>query len=426
MAGAANSQRAWIHTVRWKIALLLSTAIAISYVDRQTLPVAISAIQRDIAVSNTQFAQLQAAFLLAYALMYAAGGRLADAAGTRLGLLLMMVGWSLACAGHALAAGFWTLAVSRFLLGAAEGGGFPAATKAVAEWFPARERSMAMGIIHAGSSAGSVIAPPVIALILSLANWRWAFLLPAAAGLLWTVWWLRSYFPPAQHTRLTAAERECIAEVIEAQPSSKAGVQWAAVLAYPQVWGLFAAKFLYDAAFYFYLFWIPKYLFDARGFDTKSVGYFAWIPYAAHGIGGLAGGWVSSWLIRRGWPLNASRKAALGVSAAIMPVVFFVTKSPVELAILLLSLAFFGQAVTSTIIMTLPADLFPQRAVGSVAGFLGMGGSFGGIVFGLVTGYLLDHRFGYSAIFALVSSFHLIAFSIILLTVRTVREVELS
>jgi ACS family hexuronate transporter-like MFS transporter len=189
--------------LRWKIAVLISAAIAISYFDRQTVPVAIAAIQRDIPISNTQFSQLQAAFLIAYALMYAGGGRLLDALGTRRGFALIMVWWSLACAAHGLANGFAALVVFRLLLGMGEGGGFPAATKAVAEWFPARERSLAMGIINAGTAVGAVLAPPAIAAIITLAGWRWVFLVVGVLGLAWTVWWLRDYFPaavPATHS----------------------------------------------------------------------------------------------------------------------------------------------------------------------------------------------------------------------------------
>ncbi len=391
---------------RWRIALLISAAIAISYLDRQTLPVAIAAIQRDIPISNTQFSQLQAAFLVAYAVMYAGGGRLIDLLGTRQGFLVIMIFWSLACAAHGLATGFLALGACRFLLGMGEGGGFPAATKAVAEWFPARERSTAMGMINAGTAVGAVLAPPAIAAVIAAANWRWVFLLAGAAGLLWTLWWRHDYRPPARPPE-------------EEGP----GVSWLRLFSFAEVWGLVLGKFLSDAAWYFYLFWLPKYLYDVRGFDTKQVGYYAWIPYAAAGVGSLAGGWYSSWLLGRGKSLNFSRKAALGLSAAVMPLIVFVTRSPVELAIVLFSIAFFGQQSWSTLVMILPADLFPRRVVASVAGLVGFGGAMGGVVFNLVAGYLLDHGFGYTTVFTLVGTFHVIAYGLILLTVRRVGPV---
>jgi len=231
-------------SLRWQIALLISAAIAISYLDRQTLPVAIAAIQRDIPINNTQYSQLQVAFLLAYAVMYAGGGKLIDVLGTRRGFLWIMLFWSLACASHGLAAGFGMLAVSRFLLGVGEGGGFPAATKAVSEWFPVRERSTAMGIINAGTAAGAVIAPPAIAIVIQYLGWRWVFFLCGAVGLLWALYWLREYFAPAQHPKLSAQERNEIEEVFVAQSKEKADVSWFNLFAFPEVWGLVLVSFL--------------------------------------------------------------------------------------------------------------------------------------------------------------------------------------
>ena len=409
--------------LRWRIALLIGAAIAISYFDRQTLPVAITAIQRDIPVTNTQFSWLQSAFLIAYGLMYAGGGKLLDVLGTKRGMTVIMVWWSLACASHGLAAGFGLLAASRFLLGMGEGGGFPAATKGVAEWFPMSERSTAMGIINAGTSVGAVVAPPAIALILGAASWRWVFFISGAIGLLWVAWWRRSYFPPGRHPRLRSAEREEIREALTDRGTEGGRIPWLRLLGFRQVWGLVLAKFLSDAAWYFYLFWLPKYLYDVRGFDTKKVGIYAWIPYAAAGLGCLAGGWLSSRLIRNGRSLNAARKITLGASAAVMPLIFFVTRAPVEVAIVLFSIAFFGQQSWSTIIMTLPADIFPRSAVGSVAGLVGFGGAMGGVVFGQVVGRILDSGLGYGPVFGIVSAFHVLAFLIVLAAIPVVKPV---
>ncbi len=406
--------------LRWQLAGLISAAIAISYFDRQTLPVAVQAIQREIPISNTQFSQLQAAFLIAYALMYAGGGKLIDVLGTRVGFVLVMLWWSLACASQGLATSVAFFAVSRFLLGMGEGGGFPAATKAIAEWFPVRERSTAMGLVNAGTAVGGVLAPPLIAVVLGALDWRWMFFLSGGLGLAWSVWWLRSYFSPATHPRLGNEERQLITEVREPKQEGGAGISWIGLFRFPQVWGLVTAKFLSDAAWYFYLFWLPKYLYDVRRFDTKEVGYYAWIPYAASGLGSVTGGWFSSLLIRRGHSLDRARKVALGASAAVMPLIFFVTQSPVQVAIVLFSIAFAGQQSWSTLVMIVPADIFPQRTVGSVAGLVGFGGAMGGVVFGLVVGYLLDHGFGYEVVFGLVGTFHVIAFCIILLLVRKI------
>ena len=410
--------------LRWKMALLITAAIAISYFDRQTLPIAIRAIQREIPVTNTQFSHLQAAFLAAYALMYAGSGKLIDTLGTRKGFLLIMIWWSLACASQGLATSVPILAVSLFLLGMGEGGGFPAATKAMAEWFPTRERSTAMGLMNAGTAVGAVAAPPLIALTLAHLSWRWVFFLAGAVGLVWTLWWIKDYQPAALHPRLSAEERQQLAEVLAPKVKSDESIRWIDLFRYPQVCGLVFAKFLSDAAWYFYIFWLPKYLYDVHHFDTKQVGYYAWIPYAAAGVGSLLGGWFSSRLIQRGFSLNMSRKIALGVSAAVMPSILLVMHSPVQFAIVLFSIAFAGQQSWSTLVMTLPSDLVPSSVVGSFAGLVGFGGAMGGIVFGLVVGKLLDLGFGYGPVFICVGTLHVIAFCVILLTIRVVGPIQ--
>jgi MFS transporter, ACS family, hexuronate transporter len=408
--------------LRWRIAILVSVAIAISYLDRQTLPVAVSAIARDIPLSNQRFSALQSAFLLSYALMYIGGGKLVDTLGTRIGFAVIMTFWSLANASHALATSFAMLMVSRFLLGMGEGGGFPAATRAVAEWFPAKERATAMGIINAGTAVGAVIAPPLIALVLSYAGWRWIFVVTGGLGLLWTWWWISSYFSPANHPEPMV--REQFASASEAQ-DSEPRPRWFDLLRIRESWGLVSAKFLSDAAWYFYLFWLPKYLYDARGFDVRAVGTFAWIPYAAAGVGCLLGGWFSSYLVKRQFSLGVARKLALGLSAAVMPSILLVPRLPVAWALVIFSIAYFGQQSWSTLVMVLPTDLFPGNVVGSVAGLVGFGGAMGGIAFGQLVGYLLDHGFGYGVVFSLAATFHVAAFVIILATVPVVHSLNL-
>jgi len=408
---------------RWRIAILISSAIAISYLDRLTLPVAIQAIGKDIPLTNQQFSDLQSAFLFSYALMYAGGGKLADALGTRKGFTLIMGFWSLACASHALALSFAMLAGSRFLLGMGEGGGFPAATRAVAEWFPEKERATAMGIINAGTALGAVIAPPLIALVLIYGSWRWIFIITGTFGLLWTAWWRLAYYPPGEHPGLSSQEREEIQSVLKPSAAESTG-RWLDLLRLRETWGLVTAKFLSDAAWYFYLFWLPKYLYDARGFDIKAVGQLAWIPYAASGVGCLVGGWFSSWLVRRQFSLGVARKVALGLSAVVMPSILLVPHVEVSWALAIFSLAYFGQQSWSTLVMVLPADLYPRNVVGAVAGLVGFGGAMGGIVFGEIVGYMLDHGSGYGPVFALAGTFHVLAFLVIMITVPRVKMLE--
>ena len=404
--------------VRWQLAILISIAIAISYLDRQTLPVAVHSISKEIPLSNAQFSALQSAFLFSYALMYAGGGKLVDLLGTYRGFTVIMLFWSLACASHALATGFALLAVSRFLLGMGEGGGFPAATRAVAEYFPTGERATAMGIINAGTSVGAVIAPPLIAAILLRTNWRWIFIVTSVFGLLWTIAWTSFRIP-----RTANAYPASIPNALS--PSIPSAFRWSRLFKIRETWGLITAKFLSDAAWFFYLFWLPKYLYDARGFDVKGIGAFAWMPSAAAGIGCLLGGTFSSYLVRRHLSLGMARKIALGLSAGLMPFVILIPHVAVSWAIVLFCVAYFGQQSWSTLVMVLPADLFPQEVVGSVAGLVGFGGAMGGIAFGEIVGYLLDHGLGYNTVFGLAGTLHVAAFLIILSCIPAVDPLSL-
>jgi ACS family hexuronate transporter-like MFS transporter len=404
---------------RWQIALLLCAAITISYFDRQTLPVAVKHIANDIPIPDQDYAHLSTFFLLTYGLMYVVGGKLIDILGTRLGFLLIMVFWSLACASHGFASNFALLATSRLLLGIGEGGGFPAATKAVAEWFPVGERSTAMGIINAGTSVGGILAPPLIATILLHFRWPWVFFFSGAAGLFWTLWWLRAYYPPLGYPRLSNLEQAELKNVtLSPGGSQESEIPWLRLLQYKEVWGLVFAKFLGDAVWYFISLWLPKYLMDTRGYDIKQVGYFAWIPWAAAGLGCLVIGSFSSRLVKRGFSLNLARKMALGVSVSVMPCLLLVPLSSNLLVIVPFAIGYFGQQAWSTLLMTLPADLFPRRAVGAVAGLVGFGGAMGGIAFGELAGQMLKHGTGYTPIFALASSLHILSFFVILLSIR--------
>jgi ACS family hexuronate transporter-like MFS transporter len=389
---------------RWYFVALVTAAIAISYFDRQTLPVAISAIQRTIPLSDQQFSWLQFAFLIPYAVLYAAGGRMLDIVGTRRGFISIMLWWSGACALHGLAMNFGFLLAARCLLGMGEGGAFPAATRVVAEWIPLHQRSTAMGIINAGTAVGSVLAPPLIGIILLTLGWRMVFFAAGAVGFAWVIWWAVTY----------RGNNEASIATLDARTIAKQ-LSFTDVLSMRKVQVLVFAKFMSDSAWYFYLFWLPKYLYDVRGFDVKHVSYYAWIPYAASGIGSFLGGWLSSSLLRRGRSLDFSRKFVLGLSAVFMPVVMLVPHVPVGWALMLFSIAFFCQQSWSGLIMTLPADIFPLSAVGSVAGLVGFGGAIGGAIFGIVAGFLLGHGFGYGTLFFIVGTFHIIGFLAILL-----------
>jgi ACS family hexuronate transporter-like MFS transporter len=303
-----------------------------------------------------------------------------------------------------------------------EGGAFPASVRVVAEWIAPEQRSTAVGIINAGTAVGSVLAPPLIGFVLLRSNWRMVFFLAGVIGIAWVLWWVISY-----------RGRNAVNSVrLSAAPMISDRLTMKYLLSNRTVQALVFAKFMSDSAWYFLLFWLPKYLYDARHFDIKQVSVYAWIPYAASGIGSFLGGLFSTSLLRRGLSLDRARKIALGVSAVFMPVVMLVPLVPVQLALALFSIAFFCQQSWSGLVMTVPADVFPLAAVGTVSGFVGFGGAIGGAVFGIVAGYMLGHGFGYQSLFILVGSFHLIGFLAIALfggriqplSSRDLREIE--
>jgi ACS family hexuronate transporter-like MFS transporter len=328
------------------------------------------------------------------------------------------------------------LASSRLLLGMGEGGGFPAATRAVAEWFPVTERSTAMGIINGGTAVGAVLAPWLIRFVLNdvtwfgLAPWRWVFIITGVLGLCWTLWWLRDYQPPELHPRATAQERAYIdagqlASADAGQPQTTIPLR--ELLSHVETWAVVGAKFLTDAAWYFYMFWLPKFLMETFHYDFNAASSVGWIPYAASGVGCLLGGGLSSWMLAFGLPVNFSRKIALGISAAFMPWVIFVPHiQSIGWVIFIFSLAFFGQQSWSTLVMILPTDMIPRKSLGTVAGLVGMGGAMGGVLLGQIAGYLRDHHYSFAPVLYIAGSLHVAAFILICLVIPKIQPLNFS
>ncbi|GAC1656351.1 MAG: MFS transporter [Acidobacteriaceae bacterium] len=418
-----------VRNLRWWIAGSLACATALSYLDRQSFPVAVTEIQKSIPVSDRQYSELQMLFLLAYAAMYAGGGKAADWLGTRRGYSVLIVWWSTATILHGFVTTVAGLGGARFLLGIGEGGGFPCSAKAISEWFPPEERSLAFGIFNTGSSMGAVVAPPLIALIILTLNWHWVFFLTGAIGLLWAIGWWTFYDIPKQHNLITSAEQEHIISsiarggAISIEPH-ECDISWLQLFRYPQVWALIFAKFLTDSAWFFFIFWLPKYLADIRHLNIKQIGYYAWIPYALAGAGSAFGGWLGSYLIRRHLKVGSSRKACLCVSAAIMPISLLITRAPLQWAIVFFSMALFGHQFWSTILQTLATDIFPSRVVGSVAGLMGAVGSVGAMLFDLLVGRILTQYHTYSPAFMIAGLVYLLALLLIFLLIPRVEPVK--
>jgi len=415
-----------IRNFRWWIVGLLMLATALNYLDKQNLSAVISELRKDIAIDNIAFGRLGFMFLFAYALMYMGGGKIIDWVGPKTGLLLMVVWWSGANMLCGMVSGLAGLYAARFLLGLGQGGSFPGCAKVASEWFPPRERSFAFGLFNTGSSIGALAAPLLAFFIISSFSWRWVFIFTGLAGFVWAVIWYFFYNNPSKSKFVTSEELSLISGSGNSNAEKTADdfdIKWSNLFSYRQLWGLLSSKFLVDSAFYFIIFWLPKYLADARGLDIKGIGYIAWIPYACMGGGSFIGGWFSSFLIKKGISIDKSRKISLGIAAAMMPVSMFITSAPLGLAIIFFSIATFAHQFYSTIIQTTCTDLFPKKVVGAVSGLAGSFGSFGAMLFSLLAGQIIQ-SFGYSPVFFIVGLMHPVGFLIVMIVIRNFNQVK--
>lgn len=418
-----------IRNFRWWIVGLLAIVTAINYLDRQNFPLVFAEICKTIPISDSQYGLLNSLFLLAYGTMYAIGGRLVDVLGSRKGYVIIVVWWSVANLLHGFASGVLGFAVCRFLLGMGEGGCFPASAKVVSEWFPAKERSYAIGIFNTGSSVGAIIAPLLVLLIISsFGSWQWTFFIFGLIGLLWIGAWLKMFNLPGESKYITEEERKYIAAGNAAPKTGVAGqtkVRWIELLKYRKLWGLLVMKFLTDAAWFFFIFWLPKYLNDVRGLDIRGIGTYAWIPYAFAAVGSFAGGWLSSFLLKKNFSLDASRKIALGIAASLLPVSLLITStSSVLFAIFFFGTAMMGHQFWSTIMQTLAIDIFPSKVVGSVSGLMGCIGTYGAMLFSLVIGFVIQSN-GYTPAFIVAGILHPISFLLLFLIIKKVKPIDL-
>ena len=368
---------------RWLMIGLAFLATVINYLDRQTLSVAAPVLREEFHMSNVAYSRVVFAFLLAYTIMNGVSGPLLDRLGTRLGYALCMAWWSAAAILHALATGPWSLGLFRFLLGMGEAGNWPGGVKVVAEWFPVRERALASGIFNSGSAVGAIVAPPLVAWIVLEWGWPQAFVLVGISGFLWLlVWWL-VYHTPAEVQREMAGPRISAWRLFRTR----------------FVWSFTLSKVFLDPVWYFYIFWFPEYLKRARQFDMASIGKYGWIPFLVAGLGNLLGGWFSAALLRRGVSLTVARKTAVTFFAALMcSAIPAVLVADVRLSIALVSVAMVGYTGCSANMLAFPSDVFPKNAVGSVYGLASMGSGFGGMVFTLLTGWVID-RYSYVPVF---------------------------
>lgn len=369
---------------RWLMISLVFLATVINYLDRQTLSVLAPVLRQEFGMSNVDYSRIVSAFMVAYTIMNGVSGPMIDRLGTKLGYAICVAWWSAASIVQAFSFNALTLGASRFLLGMGEAGNWPAGIRVVAEWFPARERSLASGIFNSGSAIGALVATPLVVFLSLQWGWRAAFAAVGLTGFAWLILWWAIYRTPQPQA---AEENESIPVRV--------------LLSLRFIRAFTIAKMLFDPVWYFYIFWFPEYLKNGRHFDMASIGKYGWIPFLVADLGNLVGGWFCGWLLSRGVSVNNARKgsvtlAAFSMASAIPAV--FVSDSMASLA--WISIAMAGYTGANAVLLSIPADVLPRGALASCWGLCSMGSGFGGMVFALITGWLIDH-YSYVPVFLL-------------------------
>lgn len=366
--------------LRWFIVSLVAIATVINYIDRTAISVMWPGISEDLGLDSRDYADIMSVFLIAYAVGQAVFGRIFDAVGTRIGFMLSITIWSISTALHAVASTVASFSLFRTLLGFSEAGNWPGATKANAEWFPAKERALAQGIFGAGASIGSIVSPPLVAFLYAVLGWQATFIVVALFGFLWLVPWLIVYKSgPDAHPWITPEERELILSGQIAPRGDDKEVYVPSLLqllSHRQSWSVIFARFFIEPIWWLFVAWLPLYLNDKFGFDVKAIGASAWIPYVGAALGAVFGGWLSGRLISSGWTVNKSRKFAVSVGAALMlPALLATTVANTPaLALALITVILFGFQAAINNIQTLPSDYFSGKSVATLAGISGAAG----------------------------------------------------
>jgi ACS family hexuronate transporter-like MFS transporter len=396
---------------RWRICALLLAATTINYIDRQVLGVLAPDLQRLFSWSEIEYGYIVTAFQAAYAIGLVSAGAVIDKLGTRIGYAIAIAIWSIAAMSHALAATVIGFAIARFALGLGEAGNFPAAIKTVAEWFPRRERAFATGIFNSGSNDGAIVAPLSVPIIAVTWGWQAAFLATGVLSAAWLATWLITYRPPEQHPKLTATELA----LIRSDPHEPVvRVPWAQLLRHRQTWAFVMAKFMTDPIWWFFLFWLPKYLNSEYGLTLLGLGAPLVAIYLMADVGSIAGGWIAGRFIKRGWTVNRARKGAMLICAlAVVPIVFASQVHSLWVAVALVGLATAGHQGWSANVFTLTSDMFPRHTVASVVGIGGFGGAVGGMLIATFTGFLLETTGSYVPVFLMAGSAYLLALAVV-------------
>lgn len=402
--------------VRWVVCAMLFYATSKNYMDRQVLGILATELQARLHWTEADYGYIITAFQIAYSIGLVLAGRFIDRVGTRVGYAMMMLVWSFASAAHALVSTALGFAICRFFLGLGEGGNFPAAIKTTAEWFPQKERSLATGIFNAGSSLGAVLAPLMVPWIAIHYGWRAVFLFTGALGVTWLAWWWTRYQPPEKNPQLSSEEYSYIrsGQVAEDVETGEVAPGWRELLARRQTWGFVLAKFLTDPVWWFYLYWLPKFLDSHYHLGLGQLGAPLVTVYVVSDIGSVAGGWLPAFLVRRGMKASRARLTPMLISAfCVLPVLLANHAKNEWLAVGVVSLAAAAHQAWSCNLFTTVSDMFPAGAVATLVGLGGMAGSVGGALLAIVAGLVLQWTGSYTSLFAFAGTAYLVAFGLL-------------
>ncbi|MEO1096179.1 MAG: MFS transporter [Bacteroidota bacterium] len=399
-----------IRGLRWWIIGLVCLATIINYIDRSALAIMWPDISKDLELDKNDYALILNIFLVAYAIGQSLSGKMFDKIGTRAGFVVSITLWGIATALHALARGVMTFSVFRILLGLGEAGNWPGAVKSNAEWFPAKERALAQGIFNSGAAMGSIVAPPLIAVVWVAIGWKMTFLLLGLLGIIWVIPWLTfNKALPEKHKWITEHERQYILSGMEKknEDSEKPGLGMLAILSHRESWAVLISRFFVEPIWWLFVGWMPIYLADVYGFNVKEIGFFAWVPYVGAAIGSLSGGYFSGRLMINGASVDKARKTTILVGCAIMFIGLIATilagDTP-EKFVGIVAVVLFGFQFVISNIQTIPSDLFSGKSVGSLAGLGGTVGIFSVIIMNFLVPVITDH-YSYTPIFILIAVF---------------------
>lgn len=392
---------------RWVICTLLFFATTVNYVDRAVLSVLAPTLKQTIHWTDTDYGYINAAFTGAYAVGLLVAGRLIDVVGVRFGYPIALVCWAISSMCHALVRTAFGFGIARVCLGLFESANFPAAVKSVAEWFPNKERSFAIGLFNSGANIGAIVAPLIVPFIALKFGWQWAFVATGTAELIWVFFWIPIYRRPAEHPRVSKEE---LAYITSDPYETVKPVKWAKLVPHPQTWAFSIAKFLTDPIWWFWLFWGAPFFHDKFGVDLKHIGLPLIVIYNLATVGSIGGGWIPTGFARLGWSNNLARKMALLICALLVLPVMVTPKVDNEwAAIILIGVAAAAHQGFSANLFALSGDLFPRRAVASVVGIGGMFGAIGGMIFQASAGLVKDHFHTYFPLFVVAGSAYLVA-----------------